>query len=363
MRNVRKKLLSGLGAAALLLSALAFLLFPSVTSQAAAKGLAICGSAILPSLFPFFVITNLWIALGYADMLSRLAAPVMQPVFRLPGAAASALIMGCTGGYPVGAQVTAKLYQAKAIHGETARHMLFFCCNAGPAFIVGMAGAGIFQSVQIGIALYLIHVLGALLLGFLFRPKRCEFQPPCGAEKVKAPSFSAALTDAIGKAGATTVQICIFVLFFSILAAFITYFTPASLRASPWFSLLLGSLELAGGANLLASAACPAVWKLCAAAFLLGWGGFCVHGQTLSILQEAGLPVSSYLLGKLLHGLLSAALAYLAAPLLSLPVACSAVQTPSWRYPLVQLLLLTLLVVWAAYFLKITTGKAMRNRL
>ena len=357
------RLKSVLPALGLLGVALALLLLPGVTVQAAARGLAVCAQAILPSLFPFFVVTNLWVSLGYAGKLSRAAAEIMEPVFHLPGEAASALVLGCIGGYPVGAQVTARLYQDRLVDRKTGSQMLFFCCNAGPAFIFGVVGAGIFQSTAIGATLYGIHLFSAVLLGILFRPRVRPVHRPVSAETAAPPPFSRAFTEAVRQAGETALQVCVFVLCFSILTGLLSALVPAGVRDTAWFSVLLGSLELAGGAGLLAGAACPAVWKLCAAAFLLGWGGLCVHGQTLSILQQAGLPAGRYFLGKLLQGLISAVLALLLSPLLPLPVACTAQSRPAWVYPLVQLILLSLFALWTVWILKITSGKRDCNRL
>jgi hypothetical protein len=43
------------------------------------------------------------------------------------------------------------------------------------------------------------------------------------------------------------------------------------------------------------------------AAFMLGWAGLSVHCQVLSFIGESGLSARTYILGKLLHGLISAA--------------------------------------------------------
>lgn len=363
MGRLLKRVSSFFPAAALVVAALGLLLFPKVTVQAAAGGLSVCAQAILPSLFPFFAVTNLWVSLGYAGRLSRAASGIMEPVFHLPGEAASALVLGCVGGYPVGAQVTARLYREQRVDRETASQMLFFCSNAGPAFIFGVVGAGVFQRAAIGAALYGIHLCSALLLGFLFRPGQ---RPPHKALSEEQPAprpISQAFTAAVRNAGETALQVCVFVLFFSILTGFLCYFSPAAVGETAWFSVLLGSLELAGGARLLAKAVCPAAWKLCAAAFLLGWGGLCVHSQTLALLADTDLPAKRYLLGKLLHGLLSGVLAFLAAPFLPLPVACAVQPGPPWRYPVAQLILLALFALWTARFLKITTGKRHRIRL
>ena len=48
--------------------------------------------------------------------------------------------------------------------------------------------------------------------------------------------------------------------------------------------------------------------RLSMAAFMLGWAGLSVHCQVLAFLGDSGLSMGTYLWGKLLHGLLSAAL-------------------------------------------------------
>ena len=54
------------------------------------------------------------------------------------------------------------------------------------------------------------------------------------------------------------------------------------------------------------------------AAFMLGWAGLSVHCQVLAFLGDSGLSMGTYLSGKLLHGILSAALLRLLVPLLKL---------------------------------------------
>ena len=60
------------------------------------------------------------------------------------------------------------------------------------------------------------------------------------------------------------------------------------------------------------------------AAFMLGWAGLSVHCQVLAFLGDSGLSMRTYLVGKLLHGGLSAALLGLLVPLLPLEAPVSA---------------------------------------
>ena len=95
----------------LLCSALALILWPEEAMAAMKDGLSLCGNVILPSLFPFFVLSSLVVELGMSRCLGRLFQPVMAPLFRVNGACASAVALGFIGGYPVGARTAIALYE------------------------------------------------------------------------------------------------------------------------------------------------------------------------------------------------------------------------------------------------------------
>lgn len=69
--------------------------------------------------------------------------------------------------------------------------------------------------------------------------------------------------------------------------------------------LLTGAIELSSGVSTLAGEGALA-GRLSMAAFMLGWAGVSVHCQVLSFIGGSGLSVGTYLVGKLLHGGLSA---------------------------------------------------------
>ena len=80
--------------------------------------------------------------------------------------------------------------------------------------------------------------------------------------------------------------------------------------------LLTGVVELSSGVTALSGGAISG--RLSMAAFMLGWAGLSVHCQVLAFLGDSGLSMGTYLCGKLLHGILSAALLRFLIPLLKL---------------------------------------------
>ena len=76
---------------ALIFCLMALLFLPDVGAQAARDALALCAQTVIPSLFPFFVLSSLLVSCGAADTLSHLLSPLMRPLFGLSGTGAAAL--------------------------------------------------------------------------------------------------------------------------------------------------------------------------------------------------------------------------------------------------------------------------------
>ena len=310
----------------LLWATLALVLWPEQAMEAMRDGLKLCGNVILPSLFPFFVLSSLVVELGMSRYLGRLLEPVMAPLFRVNGSCAAALALGFVGGYPVGARTAIEIYENGQCSRTEAERMLAFCNNSGPAFILGVVGTGVFGSGKAGLLLYLVHLLASLLVGVLFRFYRPGDRPQTRKNRgpqFQAASFPKAFTSSIIGALHSTLNICAFILFFTVFLRILAYagilstlarllsslLTPLGMDQTWAERLLTGLVEVSSGVSSLTNGTLSG--RLSMAAFMLGWAGVSVHCQVLAFLGDSGLSVRTYVLGKLLHGGLSAALAAL----------------------------------------------------
>ena len=308
----------GLG---LLCATLALMFWPQEAMEAAREGLRLCYNVILPSLFPFFVLSALVVDLGLAGYIGRALEGLMRPLFRVPGACASAFVLGFVGGYPVGARTALSLYQKGMCTKTEAERLLAFCNNSGPAFILGVVGAGVFASSRVGVLLYLAHAAASVCVGLLFRFYRGEEGRREGraAPTFQAERFTTAFTGAIKNSFLSTLNICAFVVFFTVVIKLLflsgvlpglagvlgTLFSPLGFSTRWAERLLTGLIALTSGVWTLTGAGTMS-GRLSMAAFLLGWAGLSVHCQVLSFLGGSGLSVKTYIGGKLLHGGLSA---------------------------------------------------------
>lgn len=323
----------------MLLALIALMLFPEESIAAAKDGLNLCANVIIPSLFPFFVVSTMIVELGLARYLGRLFEPIMRPLFNVNGNCSTAFVLGFIGGYPVGAKTAISLYSKGYCTKSEAERLLSFCNNSGPAFILGVVGAGVFSNSKIGLLLYLAHVAASICVGIIFRRYggNGAREAPLKTEEYSRVSFTAAFTESVKNAFQSTINICGFVIFFTVfirllflsgiipgLAGLIgMIFSPFGMDAEWAEKLLTGLIELSSGVWTLQEAASKLSSSISMAAFMLGWAGLSVHCQVLSFIGNSGLRVGSYIWGKLLHGIISAVFVFFISRLFSLdaPVA------------------------------------------
>ncbi len=293
--------------------------------SAVREALVLCYQTVIPSLFPFFVLSGLLISGGFAGLCARWLSPVMRPLFRVGGAGALALVIGLISGYPMGAKITAELYQNGQISRREAERLLPCCNNSGPLFIIGAVGTGMLGSAEDGLLLYGVHAVCALLVGFCFRFYRgthretspaaaymptVSRQTAAGGQTSLLQAFSASVSGGVS----TLLQVCGFILLF---AAAIACAAPVLERLLPpaavlWIKCLS---EVTNGAYLLSRAGLPRRLTLTCLAFCIGTGGLCVMMQAAGLLSGSGISLKTYAAGKLLHGVLSAAVMFCLYPL------------------------------------------------
>jgi hypothetical protein len=99
-------------------------------------GIELCLKTVIPSLFPFFVISLVLINTS-SDRISYLSQVLMR-IMKMPESAVSVLLPSFLGAYPVGAKCIGDLYLREQISKEEADRLLSFCSNAGPSFLFGI---------------------------------------------------------------------------------------------------------------------------------------------------------------------------------------------------------------------------------
>ena len=258
--------------------------------EGAKEGIALCIQVVIPSLFPFFLLSIL-----LTSSLMGTDLPLLRPLgklFSLPVGGESILIPSFLGGYPVGAQTVSDAYQSGRLGKEEAQRLLAFCSNAGPAFLFGMVGP-LFSDSRTAWLLWGVHILSALLVSTVFSSDGDSVSLP----DIVAVSLSSAMRSSV----LTMSQVCGWVVLFRVILAFLDrwflWLLPTEVRTT-----VAGLLELSNGCCALAAVEDPSVrFVICSA--ILAFGGLCVTMQTLSVTK--GLSMKYYYTGKFLQTVFS----------------------------------------------------------
>lgn len=269
----------------------------------ATDALGICFEMIVPTLFPFFICSSILIYSGFCELLAKAFQFCMYPLFRISPVGSSAFILGIISGYPLGAVTAGELYSNNYLSKTEAERLLAFCNNSGPLFILGSVGVAVYSDIRCGIALYLTHILAALTVGVLFRfyGKSKHSAPPTRMttpQRSIGDIFDIALQNSIRN----ILTVCGAVLFFSVISRLFLDLLPISGYAN---AIVSGIFEFVTGTVKISNLTVPIMQKLVLTTVIIGFAGISVHAQVMAVVARFHLSLAPYIIGKLLHGLLS----------------------------------------------------------
>lgn len=332
----------------------AMLLWPRDTYEGARYGLQLWAAVIVPSLLPFFILSEIMLNLGIVRMLGTLCEPLMRPVFNLPGTASFAVIMGFTSGFPMGAVITKRLCEEQLCTKDEGERLVAFTNNSSPLFVLVAVAVGMFDNPFLGIILILAHYLSNLFYGFIlgfFTPRYSFFNHQkkgiiaqsihqlIAAQNQRKP-WGKLLADAIRSGSQTIILIGGFMVIFSVLiylikaSGFFSFFVCVFsfllqiCRLTPDFSqaFATGLWEVTLGIKELSSLSLSLPEKAIAASILLGWSGLSIQAQVISVLSGSGIRTHLYLWGRFFQAIISGFIAWALslshsywAPLLAVP--------------------------------------------
>lgn len=260
---------------------------PETAASAAKEGVKQCLEAVLPSLFPFFVLSRLLlngVGGGNGGHIERL----FRRVFAVPAATLPVFLMGLVSGFPVGGSAAAELYRQGRCTKDEAERLLASCNNCGPGFLFGAVSLRLGGGVRDALLLFILQCLVSFWLGALLGAGKTVSRPDAPESTEAALPLAQSFPAAVRSGGRSALTVCAYVVFFAALTAFL-----------PENALLRGVFELTGGVLRL-----PKTQEaLPLAAFLIGFGGLGVACQVLAALEGTDLSGRLYLPCRLLHGL------------------------------------------------------------
>ena len=294
---------SGVLLAVVLAAACALLVFPAQAAQGAKNGVAYSLNILIPSLYPFMVLSVFTVKSGLSEKIGRFLEKPTQALFHLPGSAAASVVMSVIGGFPAGARSAEELWAAGILSPAQAARMMCFCVNAGPSFVITAVGVGFLKNAQSGVILFFSQLISFLVMGIgsgLFARRKAEAAVP--KKKQQRGSTVQALIDSAADAAYSTLMMCCLVILFAA-GMNILRLAVRQPKLSVFCSALL---EVTGGCGDLARFGAP-LWLF---ALAIGWSGICVHLQVFACLGALKISRRRFVLCRTLQGSISAAVCF-----------------------------------------------------
>lgn len=316
--------------------AFSILIFSKNNLTSVKTGLTLWATSVVPSLFPFFVATELLMHTNIVNFLGRILNRFMRPIFNIDGKGSFGFIMGLISGYPVGAKIACEFRKNDICSKIECERLLSFTNNSGPLFIIGTVGISMFGNTTIGILLLVTHILASCTVGFIFRFWKSSnnrssydghFMYAHTKDLVNLSNLGGVLSESITSSINTILVIGGFVVIFSSVISILKssgIISSLCIVLSPVFEflhidtsfispLITGFLEITNGISNISSIKIKNISiNIIFTAFLLGFGGISVLLQVWSIISKSDLSIKPYIYGKLLHGVIAAFYTYLA---------------------------------------------------
>lgn len=289
----------------------AMLFSPRKVFKGAEDGLLLWFQVVLPTLFPFMLISGLMMAGGGLAVISRVFGKTLGRIFAVSGSGAFAVLTGFLCGYPMGAKVTADLLRSDRITKNEGGYLLSFCNNTSPAFIINFVVWKTLDQDELLVPSLVIIFGVPVLMSFVFRGfylrGEKHFRSPVELSDFQNSRFNfSVLDDCLMDSVEAIVKVGGYIIIFSILISLCS-----STDSLPVMTLLLPSLEITNGVVMLRESITDPMLYYPLIIGLTSFGGFCSAAQTDCMLRDTGIPILPYLIQKLAAALAASLLAYL----------------------------------------------------
>lgn len=247
---------------------------------------------LVPSMLPFYVISDLLINYGLIDILAFLFKKIINKLFNVSENASFVIFFSMFTGFPSSAKYLKNLLDLNYISIEDANKIIRFTHFSNPLFIINVIGNTIIGNKKIGFLILLSHYLSNFIIGFLYRKEQTQKITNKRVKNTK--SFGSILTASFINSFDSLLIVLGSLITFKILTSIIFHYFG--------FNFIISSLlEITQGLFALKDLTLNVELKALIAVAMISFGGFCIHTQVYSILSETKISYKNYFFSRILH--------------------------------------------------------------
>ncbi|MFV0518901.1 MAG: hypothetical protein ACK5LY_01385 [Lachnospirales bacterium] len=290
-------------------------IFPTEIINGTKEGLEIWFYTLIPSLFPFVVLSTFLLESRYLSLLPDFIFYPIKKLLNINTNTAKYYVLALLTGYPLGAKISSELYIKQDLSKKEYKHTLYFFNNCSIIFTIGTVGILFYNNKNLGIFLYTIHIISSYILGVLYSDRTLKTYKITQYFN-KEENIKTLFTKSITNSFYTLLNIGSFVIFFSFVSATLDAtgvfekITLPLINQDQLKGIFLGLLEFTNGIYILSTGE-QNILTLPLISFLLGFSGLSVLMQSIFFIEQTKISPWLFIKGKIQHGLLAGFLTYI----------------------------------------------------
>ena len=275
-------------------------------SEGIRRGLHLCSYSVIPAVFPFMALSVFICKSSASDFISKILRPAAK-ILKIPESCGKVFPAAIFGGYPAAAKCISDLVSDGYTDRNTASKMLCYCVNAGPSFLIGAVGAGVFGNIRIGFLIFFAQFISALIIAgaVSFFSKKTE--PGIVFENYCYKNNSSAAIESIVSAAESCFRMCAFI----VIACGIT----ETVLGGPFFAfcaenpflkaIFSGFFEVTAGT--FACSEIEGFNAVITAGAIASFSGISVIFQVAAVTDESKIPLLPFVISRFFHAGITAA--------------------------------------------------------
>ena len=283
------------------------LIYKTIVFDTISYSLNIWVNTLIPSMFPFFVISDILINYNVDDYIPKFIINIIKKSFNISKNGSSIFLLSLISGFPAGARNIKNYYNKGLINIDEANHLILFTHFSNPIFIMSTVAILFLNNIKYGYIILISHYLGNFIIGILIRNKSSIDNKNYTKEKCICQNFSKILISSIKSSIDTLLLILGTLTSFLIVSSFVIKFLNLPLYEGV---ILKGILEITMGLKSLSILNINDIYKVVISSMFLSFGGLSIHLQVISQIVDIDIKYFNFLISRIYHSIISGIISY-----------------------------------------------------
>lgn len=265
-------------------------------------------TSILPSLFPFFILSDILNSYNIINYIPKQIKNILKKAFNISDNALFIFLISILSGFPSNARNIKNLYKENKLSKEEAEHLLFFTHFSNPMFILGTLVVIFLENKNLGWIILISHYLPNFIIAFLLKKLNNPTNNYNINNKNNCNNFGIIFTKSIKSSIDSLLLICGTLTTFLIISTIII----KTFNLNSINSLLIKSiLEITSGLKEMSTIITNNSTLVILSSSILSFGGLSVHMQVINELTETNIRYKNFFFGRIFQTTLSMLISYI----------------------------------------------------